>query len=113
MTDWQKIIGNRIRQARINLGLSQETLTELADIHGSYIGQVERGEKAPSVPVLVKISDALRIPLNHILDGVEVPKIGGKVTGKTRQIEKLVRGLDKDAVEIVIQLLRRLTGKKR
>ena len=43
MSEIAKIIGQRIRSYRTQLGLSQEKLSELAGCHPTYIGQVERG----------------------------------------------------------------------
>lgn len=38
-------IGERLRRKRLDVGYTQEHLAELADLHPTYIGQVERGEK--------------------------------------------------------------------
>lgn len=38
-------IGERLRRKRLDVGYTQEHLAELADMHPTYIGQVERGEK--------------------------------------------------------------------
>lgn len=40
-----KIIGDRIRAYRNQKGWSQEYLAEKAEVHHTYIGQLERGEK--------------------------------------------------------------------
>ena len=42
-----KIIGDRIRAYRNQKGWSQEYLAEKADVHHTYIGQLERSEKTP------------------------------------------------------------------
>lgn len=45
MSAMTKLIGLRIRNYRIQSGLNQEQLAELAGCHPTYIGQIERGEK--------------------------------------------------------------------
>ncbi len=45
MSEIAKTIGQRVRNYRIDKGLSQEKLAELSGCHPTYIGQVERGEK--------------------------------------------------------------------
>lgn len=45
-------IGNRIRYYRTLKEISQEKLSELSSLHPSYIGQLERGEKTPSIETL-------------------------------------------------------------
>jgi transcriptional regulator with XRE-family HTH domain len=37
--------GQRVREERIKQKLSQEQLAELADVHRTYIGMIERAEK--------------------------------------------------------------------
>ena len=44
MSEIAKTIGQRVRNYRIDKGLSQEKLAELSGCHPTYIGQVERGE---------------------------------------------------------------------
>lgn len=45
MKDINKRVGFNIRRTRENVGLSQEKLAALADLHRAYIGQIERSEK--------------------------------------------------------------------
>lgn len=64
-------IGNRIRHRRNELGYSQEQLAEYSDLHPSYIGQLERGEKTPSIETLYKITTGLQISLSYFMNGLE------------------------------------------
>lgn len=57
-----KVIGQRIRDLRKQLGLSQEQLAEIAGLHFSYIGGIERGEKNVTILNLEKIATALGVP---------------------------------------------------
>jgi len=61
-----KQIGLRIRDAREKLGLTQEKLAERADLHPSYIGQIERGTKKASIQTYKRIADALNVPLDWL-----------------------------------------------
>lgn len=58
-----KKIGQRIRDIRKNKNLSQEQLAEKAGFHFSYIGGVERAEKNITLANLLKIADALEVPI--------------------------------------------------
>lgn len=60
-------IGENIRLLRLKCGLSQEQLALNAGINTSYIGQIERGEKNPTIKTLDKISSALGVSLLDIL----------------------------------------------
>lgn len=54
-------IGARIRMYRLRQGLTQEELAEKANLHNTYIGQVERGEKNLTLISLEKILSALHV----------------------------------------------------
>lgn len=62
-----KGIGLKVLQKRQELGLSQEKLAELAGLHRTYIGFVERGERNLSVQTLVRLAGALQIELKDLL----------------------------------------------
>jgi len=60
-------IANKIRKKRIELQLSQEKLGEICDIHRTYIGAIERGEKQITVVTLNKIARALNLQIEYFL----------------------------------------------
>jgi transcriptional regulator with XRE-family HTH domain len=55
----EKRLGQVIKRRREAAGLSQEEFAERAEVHRTYVSQLERGLKSPSVRVLVKMADAL------------------------------------------------------
>lgn len=59
--------GARLRDAREDLKLSQEVLAEMAGLHRTYIGQVERGERNISIDNMEKLADAVSLPLWEML----------------------------------------------
>jgi len=72
----KKTLGGRIREARKNANLTQETLAEKADIGAIYLGEIERGLKMPSVSVFVKIVEALEVSADYLLrDAVSSGKV--------------------------------------
>ncbi|WP_027363675.1 helix-turn-helix domain-containing protein [Desulfotruncus alcoholivorax] len=62
-----EILGKRIKETRLKLGLTQDGLGKRANLHYSYIGQVERGNKVPSVKTLKRIAAALNISVESLL----------------------------------------------
>lgn len=54
MSEISKITGQRIRNYRVQQGLSQEKLAEMAGCHPTYIGQLERGEKNATLESIEK-----------------------------------------------------------
>lgn len=60
--------GNRIREVRVQKGLSQEQLAFKAGLHRTYIGMIERAEKNITLLNIEKIAKALDIQLKDLLN---------------------------------------------
>ena len=60
-------LGATVRKRRLALGLSQEQLAERANLHWTYIGGIERGERNVSLLNIVKIARALNITPSRLL----------------------------------------------
>lgn len=65
------IIGNRIRLLRAQRKISQEELSFKSDLHRTYIGAIERGEKCPTIETLYKITKAFEISLSEFFTNFE------------------------------------------
>jgi transcriptional regulator with XRE-family HTH domain len=63
MDNIRLLTGERIRILRKERGWSQEELGEKADLHHTYVGAVERGEKNASIDTLDKIAEALGVEM--------------------------------------------------
>ncbi len=59
-------IATVIREKRKSQDLTQEKLAELVGVSTGYIGQLERGETMPSMPVLAALIDVLGIDANSL-----------------------------------------------
>ena len=64
-------LGTKLRNLRLAQGISQEGLANLAGLHRTYIGGVERGERNISVVNLLALAQALGISLSTLLEGVD------------------------------------------
>ena len=54
-----KSFGNAVRKRRLQLSLSQERLAFRCGSHRNYIGEIERGEKSPSLHIIFALAEAL------------------------------------------------------
>ena len=63
--------GLRVRELRLLKGLSQEDLADLAGLHRTYIGGIERGERNVAFLNMVRLAKALEIPLSDLMKGVD------------------------------------------
>jgi len=61
-----KDLGEALRRARTERGLSQEELGLRTGIHRNYIGGIERGERSPTVVKVVELADALDVRLGDL-----------------------------------------------
>lgn len=59
--------GSKVRQLRKNKGFSQEKLAELAGVHRTYIGMIERAEKNITLLNIYKIAKALTVNIKELL----------------------------------------------
>lgn len=66
-TEFFRLLGNRVRDRRKALGISQEMLAEYASIHPTYVSRVEGGTNA-SMSVFRRVANALRMPLTQLVD---------------------------------------------
>lgn len=55
-----------IRKIRIEKGLTQKQLSELSGVSESYIGDLERNEKEPTISILCKIARALKVKVEEL-----------------------------------------------
>jgi transcriptional regulator with XRE-family HTH domain len=63
------IVGNNIKKYRKNLNMSQEDLADKADLHRTYIGGIERGERNITLDSLQVIATALNVaPVELIVE---------------------------------------------
>jgi transcriptional regulator with XRE-family HTH domain len=59
--DLRVAFGSRVRALREERGLSQEALAARGDFHWTYVSDVERGKRAPSLDVIGRIARALEV----------------------------------------------------
>lgn len=58
--------GKKIRQLRDERGISQEKLGELAKVHRTYVGMIERGEKNITLTNIEKFAKALKVEIKDL-----------------------------------------------
>lgn len=68
------LLGQNIRKIREKKSWTQDKLSERADIHISYVGQIERGLRYPSLKILFRIADALEVKIIDLFEGINVKK---------------------------------------
>jgi len=65
-------IGLAIRNLRHQAGWSQEDFADLCHLHRTYVGLIERGERAISIETASKLASALGLTLSQLFAEVEL-----------------------------------------
>lgn len=73
-----RILSNNIRAFRKIRGLSQEALAEKCNLHRTYIGSVERGERNVTLSTLELIAWALGVSVPELLTKESIKNDGKK-----------------------------------
>lgn len=89
----KELIGRRLRELRRKKGLSQEALSEKAEITSNYLSRLERGTENPTLDTLIRIADALEIEMwemfdfGHTIGRKDLKSLLNKLAGEAEEEE--------------------------
>ena len=69
-----RAFGQAVRCRRQELYLSQEKLAELADLHRTYVADIERGARNVGLVNIVRLAKALGVPVGKLFEGMSAGK---------------------------------------
>ena len=75
--DILKSLGSQLRQLRLERGITQERLAELAGLSYKYIGRVELAKADPGAAVLVRLARALRVSVGELFETITPTSASG------------------------------------
>ena len=109
MKSLSKTIGERIRNYRNLEGLNQEQLAERCDLHATYIGQLERGEKNATLESIEKIVKGLDISFETLFEKIQVGEFRNNVPS---QCYSLIDALNKKEQAAIHELIQKIIAYK-
>jgi transcriptional regulator with XRE-family HTH domain len=104
-------LGSRIRAFRKACGISQEELAFKASVSTTYLGQLERAEKSPTVEILDKIATALDISIYDLFLFDEKVKENGSST-TLNKINAQLATLSEDEQAELLKLIKNIKAFK-
>ena len=73
LNETTRVFGERVRNRRLALGLSQEAAAVRCGIHWTQLGKVERGQRSLRLETIVKIAEGLDIDAGELVTKLPVP----------------------------------------
>lgn len=101
------VLGEKIREVRKGKKLSQEQLAELANLHPTYISDIENGKVNASLFSYYQIAKALTIPLSELVV-LPQPKAERQIEFRLTELFSQARALDKKKKAVFISAARGL-----
>jgi transcriptional regulator with XRE-family HTH domain len=99
-------LATRLKEARSNKNVSQQQLGKIANVHYTNIGRYERGDAIPSSDVLNKISRALEISPDFLMNGSLANKATDMLKDERLLIQfKKIEGLPEEKKSMLIEFL--------
>ena len=97
-----KRLGERIREERRKLGLTQAQLAEAVDISDTYMGAIERGERSLTLDTLVRLVNRLGVTVDYLL----ADSVTDSDANIMDQFKQLIDNQPMDRKQMAINVLR-------
>ena len=97
-----KRLGERIREERRKLGLTQAQLAEAIDISDTYMGSIERGERSLTLDTLVRLVNRLGVTVDYLLAD-SVPDSDSNIM---EQFKQIIDGQSIERKQMAVNVLR-------
>ena len=98
------LLGNTIRQARLNCKMTQEELAEAVQITPTHLKHIESEHRKPSVEVLFSLASILHFSIDALL----LPDINRTRTQKTHEILSLISSCTVSEMDVLLAALHEL-----
>ncbi len=101
-----KVIGKKIRERRLSLGITQEAIANKLDVNPSHISNIECGRANPSLTALIKIANILHCSVDYFISeeySFEIDNI--KERNLDEQILNKLKHYDAHKKEIILKIV--------
>ncbi len=109
-----KAIGQRMRTEREKINLSRGEFAEIIGLSEFYVGQLERGERQMSLPVLFKVARSLHMSLDYLFFGksagndyyIHVQDVSGTYKTNNEEINSLLSKCSQKELELIKKIIK-------
>ena len=99
-----KRLGERIREERLKLKLTQAQLAEDIDISDTYMGAIERGERSLTLDTLVRLVNRLGVTIDYMLSDA----VSDSDSNILEQMKQIMDGHPLERKQMAVNVLRTL-----
>ena len=99
-----KRLGERIREERLKLNLTQAQLAEDIDISDTYMGAIERGERSLTLDTLVRLVNRLGVTIDYMLSDA----VSDSDSNIMEQMKQIMDGHPLERKQMAVNVLRTL-----
>lgn len=93
--------GKRLRELRLERGLSQATLAERAEVTPEYVSRIERGQVGPSMDVIGRLAQALSLDPRSLFEPGAGPRTADPAIAR---LLDLVKNGTKEQRQLILRL---------
>lgn len=95
-------IGAKIREMRQKMKMSRKAFSQATGISASYLSEIERGIKRPTVDIILKISKAFNLKVSELLD--ETPS--NPMNPELKELVETLRDFKPEQVKLLSEFLK-------
>lgn len=106
-----RTVGRAIREARDTRDLTQGEVAARVDVSRGSIANIERGSQTVAVPLLLRISEALRVPVEQLLQEPSADSLTWLQAPESQSPLLAVQALDDDDRAKQVQYISEMLGK--
>lgn len=99
------VIGQKIKERRLDLGITQEQIANQLEINPSHVSNIERGRTNPSLTTLIKISNILECSIDYFISSEYSFKKGYDYSILDEEINKRLKICDDNTKAKILKII--------
>ena len=100
-----RAIGLKIKEQRLERGVTQEYVANLLDVNPSHISNIECGRARPSLTALIKIANILQCSIDCFISGEYTFAMGGNTTTLDEKIMEKLKYYEPEKKQKILKMI--------